>query len=104
MRALSIACLRRSAARRWWERRRSFIPAPTTGHARGVEPIMLRLASLALLVTAWSIGSWTAGEQMLPAPTTVLTTVIAEARSGELFFHLAATLARVAVAFTLAMT
>jgi len=65
---------------------------------------MLRLASLALLVTAWSIGSWTAGEQMLPAPTTVLTTVIAEARSGELFFHLAATLARVAVAFTLAMT
>jgi NitT/TauT family transport system permease protein len=65
---------------------------------------MLRLASLALLVTAWSIGSWTAGEQMLPAPTTVLTTIIAEARSGELFFHLAATLARVAVAFTLAMT
>jgi NitT/TauT family transport system permease protein len=65
---------------------------------------MLRLASLALLVTAWSIGSWTAGEQMLPAPTTVLTTVIAEARAGELFFHLGATLARVAVAFTLAMT
>jgi NitT/TauT family transport system permease protein len=65
---------------------------------------MYRIASLALLVAAWFIGSAIAGEQMLPAPTTVLAAVIAEARSGELFFQLGVTLARVIVAFTLAMT
>jgi NitT/TauT family transport system permease protein len=64
---------------------------------------MLRLASLALLVITWSLGSLIAGEQMLPAPTTVLATLLAEAGSGELFFHLGVTLARVIVAFTLAL-
>src|SRR5467141_3820329 len=64
---------------------------------------MLRLASLALLVIAWSLASFIAGEQMLPAPTTVLATLIAEARSGDLFFHLGVTLARVIVAFTIAL-
>jgi NitT/TauT family transport system permease protein len=64
---------------------------------------MLRLASLLLMVAAWSIGSLAAGEHMLPAPTTVLTAVAAEARSGELLFHLGVTLARVLVAFTIAM-
>jgi len=64
---------------------------------------MLRLASLALLLTAWSLASLVAGEQMLPAPTTVLATLVAEARSGDLFFHLGVTLARVIVAFTIAL-
>jgi NitT/TauT family transport system permease protein len=64
---------------------------------------MLRLASLLLMVAAWSIGSLTAGEHMLPAPTTVLAAIAVEARSGELFFHLGVTLARVLVAFTIAM-
>jgi NitT/TauT family transport system permease protein len=41
---------------------------------------------------------------MLPAPATVLRAIIEEARSGALLFHLGATLARVALAFTLAMT
>jgi NitT/TauT family transport system permease protein len=65
---------------------------------------MLRLASLALLVIAWFVGSWLAGPQMLPAPTTVLNAIVSEARSGELFLQLGITLARVFVAFTLAMT
>ena len=65
---------------------------------------MLKLASLALLIFAWFAGSAVAGEQMLPSPTTVLAAIIAEARSGELFFQLGITLARVIVAFTLAMT
>ena len=65
---------------------------------------MFRLASLALLVLAWFIGSWLAGPQMLPAPTTVLNAIVVEARSGELFLQLGITLARVFVAFTLAMT
>src|SRR5262249_53081232 len=54
------------------------------------------------LVT-WSVGSLLAGEQMLPAPTTVFATILQEARSGDLFFHVGVTLARVLVAFTLAM-
>jgi len=65
---------------------------------------MFRLASLVLLVLAWFIGSWLAGPQMLPAPTTVLSAIVTEARSGELFVQLGITLARVFVAFTLAMT
>jgi NitT/TauT family transport system permease protein len=65
---------------------------------------MLRLASLALFLIAWFAGSLVAGEQMLPSPDTVLATMVTEARSGDLFLHLGATLARVLVAFTLAMT
>jgi NitT/TauT family transport system permease protein len=64
---------------------------------------MLRLASLMLLLGAWFLGSWLAGERMLPAPTTVLTAILVEARSGDLFLHLGATLARVFLAFVLAM-
>ena len=64
---------------------------------------MLRLASLLLLLAVWHLASLSAGEQMLPAPATVAGAVLAEARSGALFLHLAATLARVLVAFTLAM-
>jgi len=64
---------------------------------------MLRLVSLVLFFGAWLVGSWLAGEQMLPSPQTVLTAMLVEARSGELFFHLGATLARVCLAFVLAM-
>jgi NitT/TauT family transport system permease protein len=66
--------------------------------------VALRLASLALFLATWYVGSLIAGERMLPGPDTVLATVISEARSGELFLHLGATLARVALAFMLAMT
>ncbi len=65
---------------------------------------MLRLASLVILIGAWSLGSWLAGEQMLPGPLAVSSTIVEEARSGALFLNLAATLARVALAFALAMT
>jgi NitT/TauT family transport system permease protein len=66
--------------------------------------VALRLASLALFLATWYVGSLIAGERMLPGPDTVLAAVLAEARSGELFLHLGATLARVALAFLLAMT
>ncbi len=65
--------------------------------------MMIRLVSVGLLILAWSVGSAIAGPDMLPAPTTVLATLVAEARSGALFLHLGATLLRVFVAFTLAM-
>jgi NitT/TauT family transport system permease protein len=64
---------------------------------------MVKLASLLLFLVTWSVGSLLAGEQMLPAPTTVFATILQEARSGDLFFHVGVTLARVLVAFTLAM-
>ena len=64
---------------------------------------MARLASLAIFVAAWYIGSAFAGEQMLPSPTRVAGAIVAEARSGDLFFNLAVTLARVFLAFAFAM-
>jgi NitT/TauT family transport system permease protein len=65
---------------------------------------MLRVLSLLALLALWALGARLAGEQMLPAPTSVAAAIVAEARSGDLFLHLGATLARVAVAFGLAMT
>jgi NitT/TauT family transport system permease protein len=64
---------------------------------------MLRLASLVLFVAIWWVASLFAGAQMLPGPERVLGTIISEARTGELFFQLGATLLRVLFAFTLAM-
>jgi len=66
--------------------------------------MMLRLLSLAVFLFTWWAASLMAGEQMLPAPATVLSAIIVEARSGALFSNLGATLARVALSFTLAMT
>lgn len=64
---------------------------------------MLRLASLALFLATWWIGSLFAGESLLPAPVTVFGAIVTEARSGALALHLGATLARVLLAFALAM-
>lgn len=64
---------------------------------------MVRLGSLALLVAIWFVASWLMGERMLPDPAAVLAALLAEARSGDLFLHLGATLARVLLAFVLAM-
>ncbi len=65
---------------------------------------MLRLLSLAAFLATWWIAALLAGSTKLPAPPAVLATVITEAESGALFLHLGATLARVALAFVLAMT
>jgi NitT/TauT family transport system permease protein len=64
---------------------------------------MVRLASLLLLLAVWSGAALLAGERMLPAPLTVFGAIVTEAQSGALFWQLGATLARVALAFTLAM-
>jgi NitT/TauT family transport system permease protein len=64
---------------------------------------MLRLASIAILIGAWYVGSALAGERMLPGPAAVFAAIVEEARSGALPFHLAATLARVLLSFSLAM-
>ena len=64
---------------------------------------MLRLLSFALFIATWWIASLVIGDAKLPAPPAVLSVLAAEARSGALFVNLGATLARVALAFTLAM-
>jgi len=64
---------------------------------------MLRVPSIALLLITWYAASLFAGERLLPGPEAVLAAIVAEARSGALALHLAATLARVALAFSLAM-
>jgi NitT/TauT family transport system permease protein len=65
---------------------------------------MVRLLSLLVFFATWLIGSTLAGPQMLPGPMAVVDTVVSEAQTGALFLHLGATLARVLLAFALAMT
>ena len=65
---------------------------------------MLRLLSFSVLLATWWGAALLAGGEKLPAPPAVLAVIVTEAQSGALFFHLGATLARVALAFTLAMT
>jgi NitT/TauT family transport system permease protein len=64
---------------------------------------VLRLLSFALFIATWWIASLLIGDAKLPAPPVVLSAMITEAKSGALFVNLGATLARVALAFTLAM-
>jgi len=65
---------------------------------------VLRLLSFAIFLATWWIAALLAGDAKLPAPPVVLAATIAEAKSGALFFNLWVTLARVVLAFTLAMT
>src|SRR6266700_1782541 len=101
-RAFSVACWRRSEVARSWGRRKSSTPAHST--ARSPETEMLRLLSFTVFLATWWIAALLAGPEKLPAPPAVLTAIVAEASSGALFFNLGVTLARVALAFTLAMT
>src|SRR4051812_7279093 len=61
------------------------------------------LLSLVVLVGLWELCAALLQSRSLPPPTTVLDLAIAEARSGQLFYHLVITLARVTAAFLLAM-
>ncbi|MEM7695357.1 MAG: ABC transporter permease subunit [Pseudomonadota bacterium] len=68
-------------------------------------PAPLRTAlSLAGLVGVWAVAAaLSADPTVLPGPVAVLKVAAREAAAGELFFHVACTLARVAAAFALAM-
>lgn len=65
---------------------------------------MLRLLSFALFLAIWWIAALFVGSAKLPSPPAVLQVMIAEGSSGALFLHLGATLARVILAFVLAMS
>jgi ABC-type nitrate/sulfonate/bicarbonate transport system permease component len=58
---------------------------------------------LPLLVVFWGLMAWQLDSSLLPSPLAVLDTLQREAASGELQRHLAITLQRVAISFTLAM-
>src|SRR5262249_7585170 len=74
-----------------------------TRRGASASPLLVRLAPLVLLLVAWQFGATIAASHMLPAPLSVLSAMAREARSGALFLNLAATLARVASAFAMAM-
>lgn len=66
-------------------------------------PALWRLASLVALIGLWQLVVGTVAPRNLPAPLAVAQFAWAEAATGEMGRHLAATLLRVAAAFTLAM-
>ena len=55
------------------------------------------------LVVFWAIVAFLAQSRALPSPLAVLSAVAVEFKSGELIFHLTATLSRVVAAFIVAM-
>lgn len=64
---------------------------------------LLRSGSLLGFFLLWQLGARLADTPMLPPPSAVLVSFWGHSTSGELPFHLAVTLARVAVSFALAM-
>jgi NitT/TauT family transport system permease protein len=65
--------------------------------------LSLQLASLALFLLIWEVAALVMADQILPGPMAVFGTLFEEALQGELLYHLAITLTRVAIAFLLAM-
>ena len=64
---------------------------------------MTRVVSLVMLIAVWWLASSFVGPQMLPGPEKVFSAIAALTYSGDLFFQLVVTLARVFAAFTIAM-
>ena len=64
---------------------------------------MVRLISLIVLLATWWLISQFVEPQTLPGPERVLGVIAAQMRSGDIFFQLGVTLARVLAAFTVAM-
>ena len=60
--------------------------------------------SIAVLILLWHLSSIVIGPESLPFPLDVLTIIVHEAMSGNLFFHTGVTLWRVVASFTIAMT
>jgi len=65
---------------------------------------MVRALSVAAFFLIWWAAASLADSRLMPGPAAVLTFLARETASGELPYHLGVTLARVAIAFVLAMT
>jgi NitT/TauT family transport system permease protein len=66
-------------------------------------PIWSYWIALPAFVLLWAVMAHVLDTSLLPSPMSVLNRLVEEANSGQLWHHLGATLARVAVAFVLAM-
>jgi NitT/TauT family transport system permease protein len=65
---------------------------------------LIRLASFVAMILLWQAAALFSDPRHLPGPGPVALMMLEEARSGELFVNLMATLARVAASFALAMS
>ncbi len=78
-----------------------------TGTDRGASSTLSRigwtLLSLAALVAVWAVVAAAIDSRVLPGPAAVLAAAVRDTATGELPYNVAVTLARVVVAFTLAM-
>lgn len=81
---------------------RHTIGAPI-GVASRVRSTLLVASSILVLLVIWWVTATTLDQRSLPTPLAVWQSLRTEAASGELLFHLSATLARVAAAFAVAM-
>jgi len=63
----------------------------------------LLILSIAAFILVWAVVAFIAQSRALPGPLAVLDRAIAEAASGQLFYHMGVTLARVAGSFVIAM-
>jgi NitT/TauT family transport system permease protein len=75
-------------------------PAPAPRRSGRAFPTLLSLAGL---LAFWGLAASLADSRVLPSPAAVLAAGWADARTGDLFFHLGMTLARVGAAFAIAM-
>jgi len=70
---------------------------------RSSKKLSLGFISLAALLLLWAVSAWLAQSRALPDPLQVGQAIVTELRSGEMMFHMGATLARVVAAFIVAM-
>jgi len=74
-----------------------------TGFVTALKPGVVTAVSLLGLLAIWWVAAEIADSRVLPTPPEVASAFWRDAATGELFFHLAMTLMRVASAFILAM-
>ncbi|MGH6918097.1 MAG: ABC transporter permease, partial [Geminicoccaceae bacterium] len=78
---------------------------PPAAAGNGWSRILLPALSILLLLAVWQIAaSQAANPRLMPAPLTVFAVLVDEIVEGDLLYHLAVTLLRVAASFTLAMS
>lgn len=77
--------------------------APAQGISIRLGRVGWSLASLAALVALWEVAALIAASRYLPGPLTVVEVMMREAKAGELWGNIGATLLRVAFSFVVAM-
>ncbi len=78
--------------------------APTPRTNRTTDPVIFAISLAGFVLAWWGLALLKGDPRILPAPFEVLNVMMAEAVSGPLLHHVAATLVRVALAFVLAMS